>query len=113
MHNSKLFRGLVMLLPAVFLTGLAVGCSPSAKTARHLERAKKHYEAGHYESAEIEYLDVLRQERSNQVAIRNLGLMAHAQGRVGRAYALLNMAKKSDPEDFQVGLHLAQCLLTG
>ena len=92
---------------------LATGCSRDARRAKYLKQAEAHFQAGDYDRAEIEYLNVLRFDQTNAVALRNLGLMSFEQGRIARAYALLSEARKVSPEDFEVRLRLAQVLLSG
>lgn len=102
----------MLLLVGVALL-LASGCSRDAKRAKYLKQANAHFQAGDYDRAEIEYLNVLRLEQTNRVALRNLGLMSFEQGRIARAYALLSEAKKVSPEDLEVRGKLAQVLLAG
>lgn len=102
---------LIPLLLAVVVSIAASGCSKEAKKAGHLKRAEAHFQAGDYDRAEIEFLNVLRFERSNQVALRHLGLMAFEQGRLLRAFALLSDARQANPEDFEVRLKLATMTL--
>ena len=92
-------RILASVLVTLCLSGfLTVGCSQASKKARHLQRAEAQFEAGDFDRAEIEYMHVLRLDRTNQVALRQLGFMAFEQGRVIRAYALLNDARRADPD---------------
>ena len=49
------------------------GCSKEAKIARYRERANKHYAAGQYAEAEVEYMNLLRSYPQDKVAIRQLG----------------------------------------
>lgn len=107
-------RILTSLLVTSCLAGfLGAGCSKESKTAGHLQRAEARFEAGDYDRAEIEYLNVLRLDRTNQVALRQLGIMAFEQGRLIRAYALLNDARGANPEDVDVRLKLATIMLAG
>ncbi len=107
-------RILVSLLVTLCLPGfLTVGCSKASKKARHLQRAEAQFEAGDFDRAEIEYLHVLRLDRTNQVALRQLGFMAFEQGRVIRAYALLNDARRADPDNLEVRIKLATMQLAG
>ena len=104
------FRALLLVGVALLL---AMGCSRDAKRAKYLKQAEAHFQAGDYDRAEIEYLNLLRIEQTNGVALRNLGLMAFEQGRALRAYGLLSEARKVSPEDLEVRLRLAQVLLSG
>ena len=106
MHNPRVIRCLAALCAAVFLANLAAGCSPSARKDRQLERAQKHFDAGRYDVAEIEYMNVLRLEPTNYAAIRDLGIMSYHQGRLPRALEFLNRAKLLDTNDIKARLHL-------
>lgn len=109
MKNISL-RALVLVGVALLL---ATGCSQAAKRAKYLKQAEAHFQAGDYDRAEIEYLNLVRIEPTNGVALRNLGVMAFEQGRSMRAYDLLSEARKVSPEDLEVRLRLAQVLLSG
>ena len=102
-----------LLLALCIIGSLTTGCSQAAKKNRRLQSANAHFQAGDYDLAEIEYLNVLRFEQSNPIALRNLGVMSFEQGRIARAYALLSEAKKVSPEDLEVRVKLAQVLLVG
>src|SRR3954462_4365422 len=79
---SRLAMGATLIVAAF----IASGCSREAKIGRYLARADKFYHASDYEKAEIEYLNVLRLDRTNPAAVRHLGLMAFEQGRMGPCY---------------------------
>jgi len=85
---------------------MLTGCSRDAKKARYLDRAQAQFKTGDYEQAEIEYLNVLRLDPTNRIAVRDLGIMAYEQGRIPRAFTLLKQAKEWDTNDLQVRLHL-------
>ncbi len=103
-------RALLLVSVALLLT---TGCSRDAKRAKYLKQAENYFQASDYDRAEIEYLNLLRIEPTNGVALRNLGLMAFDQGRSLRAYGLLSEARKTSPEDLEIRLRLAQVLLSG
>lgn len=97
-------------LTVVILTILALltGCSPEAKKIRVLESADRHYNAGDFDRAEVEYLNVLHLEPQNGRAISRLGLIYTEQGRAARAIAYLMRGHELLPEDLDVRLRLAQ-----
>lgn len=103
MNAKPQYIGFVLLSLGVFALA---GCSGEAKKARHLERAQAQFKAGDYDSAEIEYLSVLRLDPTNRVAIRDLGIMAYDQGRIPRAFTLLDKLKTADTNDLEVRLPL-------
>ena len=70
---------------SLFVVALAIplifsSCSADVRKGRHLERADRYYEQKKYAEAVIEYMNVLRLENSNQVAIARIGLAQFAQG---------------------------------
>ena len=68
-----------LLLTLLLLAVVGAGCSREARKSRHLKRAEKYYQAEQYAPAEIEYLNVLKLEPVNPVAIRRLGLIYHSE----------------------------------
>ena len=56
------------------------GCTREFKKARFLEHADRYFQAGQYEKAKIEYLNALRIEPSNALAIKRMGLIWYEQG---------------------------------
>jgi tetratricopeptide (TPR) repeat protein len=87
------------------------GCSRSAKRDRHLKRGQDLFRAQKYEKAEIEFLNVLRIESTNAVALRQLGLLYHEEGRLPRAYFLLQKANQLDRLDDHLRLRLAGIMI--
>jgi tetratricopeptide (TPR) repeat protein len=90
----------------VLLLFSATGCS-KLRTSRHLSRAATYYAAGQYPSAELEYLNVLRLQPDNPVAVGRLGMIYLQQGRAERAYSLLVKARDLGPENLEVRMNLA------
>ena len=97
----------VFFLALVFLCA----CSRSSKISRHLNRGQTFFKAEQFEKAEIEFLNVLRLQPTNTVALRHLGLGYHQQGRVAQAYGYLERAAQLDPSDHEVRLRLAGILV--
>ena len=98
------------------ITGLALGlltlvwasCSPAAKQARHLADADRYYNAGDYDKAEIEYLNVVQIEPLNPRAIGRLGLIYSEQGRTDRSIVFIRKGHELQPEDLDLRLKLGQ-----
>ena len=65
---------------------LGIGCSGEASKSRHLERANQFFKAEQFDKALIEYLNVLRAEPTNSLALRNLGLISYNQGDFRKAF---------------------------
>src|SRR5688572_10343062 len=101
-------------LPFYLAVGVIIflcGCSRTAKRDRHLARGQAFFKAEHYDKAEIEFLNVLRIERTNTLAMRQLGFGYHHQGRTLRAYAFLQKAYELDPQNVEVRLRLGAILM--
>ncbi len=102
---KKLIRMLFILMAAaVALTG--AGCTAKAKKAYHLSRANHFYDAGQYGKAEIEYINVLRNDQANAQAYGRLGLIYYDQGRLQRAMYFLAKGSQMAPDDLQLRLKL-------
>jgi tetratricopeptide (TPR) repeat protein len=99
---SMLLAGVCLLL--VFSTG----CSPSLKKTWHLHRAAHYYSAGQLDRAEIEYLNVVRNDPANFLAISRLGEIYFTQGRVQMAGQFLFRASQLGTNDLAVRVHLGQ-----
>lgn len=106
MHASSPF--VVHFVALAFLALLAGGCSPEAKKARLVEKADRHYAAGDYDSAEVEYLNLMRLDPQNGHPIGRLGLIYTAQGRTGRAIAYLTRGRELSPNDLDLRLRMGQ-----
>lgn len=96
---------------AVFVLGSVVAFDASAcakmRKGSHLAQAARHYEAGEYEKAEIEYKNVLQAEALNQDAIAQLGVIFFDEGRVRQAIPYLTKARELKPDNLEVRRRLA------
>src|SRR6185503_12955118 len=105
----------IFLRPRVWLlfTVLLVlcACSRSSKISRHLNRGQTFFKEEQFDKAQIEFLNVLRIEATNAIALRQLGLSYYQQGRFLRAYAFLHEAAQADPANNEVRVRLAGILL--
>jgi len=110
--NKKLLFVSAIIVGAFVWLGLT-GCSRMPNKERHLRRAQSLFKAGDYDRAEIECLNVLRFDQTNLTALRMLAVMAHEQGRLLRAYALLTQLKEAAPEDLDVRVRFGRCALDG
>jgi tetratricopeptide (TPR) repeat protein len=91
---------------------LAAGCSPQAQKARHLSRAEKYLEKQKQQEAVIEYMNVLRMDPTNQVAIRKSGLTLFDMGELRASYPYLQRAAAADPGDMETGWRLGSVQLS-
>jgi Tfp pilus assembly protein PilF len=98
---------------AVVLLAIAcVSCTAGAKRVYHLRRANRYFDAGQYDSAEIEYLNVLHVDRENHQAISRLGIIYFEQGRLGRAVPCLIMAHTLEPDNLDLRAKLGLVYLS-
>jgi len=108
---SALNSQLITLLCAFAILCFATGCSRSAKVERHLARGQKFFQAEEYSKAEIEFLNVIRLQQTNTIALRDLGLIYYQQGRWLRSHAFLQKANEVSPGSDEVRLRLAAILI--
>jgi tetratricopeptide (TPR) repeat protein len=104
MKKSIRMLFILMAVAAVALTG--AGCTAKAKKAYHLSRANRFYDAGQYGRAEIEYINVLRNDQANAEAYGRLGLIYYDQGRLQRAMYFLAKGSQLAPDNLQLRLKL-------
>lgn len=105
---------LIPTLTALALLAIAgVSCSPSAKKARFLERANRYFDAGQYDKAEVEYINVIRLDLQNAQAFSRLGTIYAEQGRFPRAIPYLSRARELAPTNTEAHLKLGLIYLTG
>lgn len=118
MSASKKASGALWLIRSGLMTAImaigvlaAAGCSPQAKTARHLARANHYVQEEKYRNAVIEYMNVLQAEPTNRVAVRGMGLSLYQMGEVRGAITYLQKAEDLDPNDAEVRLKLGTLFL--
>ena len=90
---------------AVFLAaGLlaGAGCSSQAKLKRYLDRAERYFGNERYSEAFVEYMNALRLDSTNRVAMRQIGLACFEMGDIQRAYPFLSKASELDPTNLNV-----------
>jgi tetratricopeptide (TPR) repeat protein len=102
---KKTSRFLIVLLVAALAVG-ATGCTAKARRAYHLSRADSYYKTGQMQSAEIEYLNVLRYDPANTRTYIRLGEMYYDQGRLQRAAFFLGKGSQMEPDNFDVRVKL-------
>jgi tetratricopeptide (TPR) repeat protein len=108
------FRILSQRIAALLaLAALLTGCSRQSKISRHLQRADSYFAGDQYDKAEIEYLNVLKLDATNRLAIRNLGAIYYSDELMLRATAFLNTAKQLDPNDLGSRSRLSRLYLIG
>jgi tetratricopeptide (TPR) repeat protein len=105
---QKLHVPAAALATAAFMFVVGPGCSQKSKEARHLRKADSYYDAGKYDSAELEYINVLQDGSENPEAIGRLGVIYLDEGRPQKAFAYLSEATRLDPSNLEVRKKLAQ-----
>jgi tetratricopeptide (TPR) repeat protein len=104
----KTWLAALLALPLLF-----VGCSRAAKESRHLDRGNRYYEAKEFEKAEIEYLNVLKANYTNAVAMSRLAKIYFDQGEARKAFPALMSAVKLLPDDIDLRIKLGTLLILG
>ena len=77
---KKLQLFLILAIASLLAIG-STGCSAKAKADRHLQRANRYFNTDKYDSAEVEYINVLRNDQKNAEAYSRLGILYFEEGR--------------------------------
>lgn len=99
-------RYLFLILSLALVVTIGGGCSKEAKKKRYLSRANRDFAAEQYDSAEVNYLNVLKLVPLEPESITKLGLIYHTEGRLPRAYGFLKKAVELQPENFEARVKL-------
>jgi putative PEP-CTERM system TPR-repeat lipoprotein len=94
------------LVIAGLLAVAVTGCTAKAKKTYHLQRANRYFDSGQYDQAEIEYLNVLRNDQSNAQAIGRLGVIYFDEGRFQHAAPFLFKGQELATNDLNLHLKL-------
>jgi tetratricopeptide (TPR) repeat protein len=100
----------ISILAAVAVLA-AAGCSARVKSSYHLKRANQFFDSGQYQSAQIEYEDVLRIDPQNAKAWDGLGDIYFNEGRGPETVPVLLRAEQLDSTNLDVHLKLAALFL--
>src|SRR6202045_22417 len=116
MRLRRTMRVLKTIVPAVTAISLVAatfsGCDLPGKKSRVMERADRYFKAGEYDKARIEYMNVLRLDRTNRTAIKQLGIIWFEEGALLRAFPFLRATRDLDPSNFNNRTKLASAMLT-
>ncbi len=104
--NYRSFPWVPVLLAVVLLAG----CSKQAKKEGHLTRGDEAFQAGDYDRARIEYLNVLRLESTNLVAVQRLGTIYLESGHLLQAAPMIGRVCQVDPANLDFQVKMAQLL---
>ena len=83
----------------MLIAAIVCGCSSETNKLSLLERARRDFEAGRYDNARIEYLNVLRMDPQNTNAIQQLGIIWFEEGAPLRALPFLLKAREVAPSN--------------
>jgi tetratricopeptide (TPR) repeat protein len=110
MTTPRLILPTLLVLAELF----SAGCTKQIREHHALSGAKSDFEAERYDQAEAECHKALQIDPHDAAAIRQLGLIFFAEGRMGEALELLNKAAAAEPQnaDLQAKYALAE-LSTG
>jgi len=103
----EVFASLALVVVVIALSG----CSSEARKARHLDQANNFFDAGEYDKAKIEYMNVLQKDPKNLVALQQLGMMWSEQGAPLLALPYLRKAVELAPDNLPVRTKLAVAYL--
>src|SRR6266446_3005870 len=103
------FRLVFLLLPLLLL---GAGCTKQARKERHLKKANQYFDAGDFKRAELEYLNVLRLDRTNTLVVTRLSTIYYDQGKIQQALPFLLGARQLDSNNPEVRVKLAQIFLS-
>jgi tetratricopeptide (TPR) repeat protein len=100
------------LVTALLLAGILTGCSREGKISGLLQKADTHFKAGNYDTARIEYLNVLHLDAQNERAIQQLGTIWFEDGAPLRALPFLRKIKDLRPTNLDARVELAKILVS-
>src|SRR5438876_418857 len=106
MKTSKIsFRIVTLILAAT----LIAACTKEARKARLVGEADSYFKGENYDKAKLSYLNVLRLDPANALALERVGAMWQEDGAPLRAGAFLARASVLDPSNAQNRIRLARC----
>ena len=107
MQAPILLRIATVALAVVLITG----CSKEAKKARLVRDADTYFKAGNYDKARVSYLNVLRLDPQNALALERIGAIWQDDAAPLRAAPFLKRASELDPNNVENRIRLARCYL--
>lgn len=105
----KLIHWIPILVAVALLAG--AGCTARVKSSYLLKRADQFFDSGQYQSAEIEYEGVLRNDPQNATAWGRLGDIYFNEGRGPETMPVLLRAEQLDSTNLDIRLKLAALFL--
>jgi tetratricopeptide (TPR) repeat protein len=107
----KKYHVLLFFAAAAILVVAGAGCSAKVKKSYYLDHADRLYDAGQLDQAEVEYLNALRADPRNPVAMGRLGQIYFQEGRFQKAAPYLYNGCRLDTNNLDLHLKLAQIYL--
>jgi tetratricopeptide (TPR) repeat protein len=107
----KNYRVLLLFVAAALLVAAGAGCSAKVKKSYYLQQADRAFDAGQFDKAEIDYLNVLHADPRNPVAMGRLGEIYFQEGRFQKAAPYLYNGCQLDTNNLDLHLKLAQIYL--
>src|SRR2546430_5319226 len=105
MQTKSLFRIVTLILAILLVTA----CSKEARKARLLGEADNYFKAGNYDKAKLAYLNALRLDPQNGLALERIGAMWQDDAAPLRAAEFLKRASELDPKNVQNRIRLSRC----
>jgi len=102
---QKLHYFLIVAVAGLLIIG-STGCSAKATAGRHLQRADRYFDAGQYDLAEVEYINVLRNDPQNAGAYGRLGIIYFDEGRYQSAAPFLFRGNQLATNNLELHLKL-------
>ncbi|MBV8274251.1 MAG: tetratricopeptide repeat protein [Verrucomicrobia bacterium] len=100
------------LVTAILIAGILTSCSREGKISGLLQKADTDFKAGNYDTARIEYLNVLHLDAQNETAIQQLGTIWFEDGAPLRALPFLRKIKDLRPTNLDTRVKLANTLVS-
>jgi tetratricopeptide (TPR) repeat protein len=111
-NNMRKLHLILTWVAAGLLAATVTGCTAKTKAAYHLQRANRYFDSGQFDKAEIEYLNVLHDDQSNEQAIGRLGVIYFDEGRFQRAAPFLFKGEELATNNLDLHLKLGLVYLS-
>ncbi len=106
---KSLYSTLSCFAAAVLVALTGAGCTAKMKQAQFIRSGENYFAAGKYDEAKLEYMNLLRLDPQNAVAIERLGAMWFEGGAPLRAFAFLLKTREQAPGNLASRARLASC----
>ncbi|MBV8413587.1 MAG: tetratricopeptide repeat protein, partial [Verrucomicrobia bacterium] len=100
------------LVTAILVAGILTSCSREGKISGLLQKANTAFKVGNYDTARIEYLNVLHLDTQNETAIQQLGTIWFEDGAPLRALPFFRKIKDLSPTNLDAKVKLAKILVS-